>query len=201
MASALDFMEATRSGELNEALKECDSARSRFHVMFWLLNNIKWMDAPSASGWKKTAERLRKMTTESVSEEAARIYSTRFNKSSLRGWQDLLMAATALEAGVEYCQEHDDGLERLLDNAHADKNKAAIDKWEHTKALLEPDRTDTVLQKFIGAMQLAIQNGSSPVAALRFLDALPYGPNAETKEQRKTREAKQAIADEEEDDF
>ena len=91
----------------------------------------------------------------------------------------------------------------MIDNAHADKNKVAIQKWEYTRdTLMRHDNIPIILGKIFDHFDRSIGNGSvSPLPAVRFLDALPYGPGAETKEQKREREAKQALRDEEDDDF
>jgi len=202
----IDLNESATGGVLNEALKDCYNDRSRFQTMFWILNAIKYMDAPSSSGWKRTAERLRKMGNVGIETEAARMFTPSFNKSGLRGWQDLVVAAVAVCACIDYASANPKIVERLLDNASADKNKAAIDKWTYTRdTLLEQSNTAALsaIEKFLRKLSDAIVKGTSPTMALRLIDAFPYGPGAETKEEKKAKEAKIAMLaeDENDDDF
>lgn len=193
-----------RGDALGNAIQECTSDRDRFHTTFWLLNHLKYMDVPSASGWKRTAERLRKMGNLGIEAEAARMFSRSFNKASIRGWQDLILASIAVYASLEWNAAHSERIvERLIDNAHSDKNKVAIQKWEYTRdTLMRHDNVQVIFGKIFDHFDQSINDGSvSPLSGARFLDALPYGPGAETKEQKREREAKQALADQDDDDF
>ena len=87
-------------GTVEHAIKTVESDRARFQTMFWLINHIKWMEPPSQKAWKQTADRLSKLTAETLTEQAALVYGRRFNKSGLRGWQDLIIACVALASGV-----------------------------------------------------------------------------------------------------
>jgi hypothetical protein len=201
--SEIDCSEISGGGELNEALKDCRSDRDRFQATFWLLNQLKYMDAPSTSGWRRTAERLRTMGDAGVEEEAAKMFASTFNKSALRGWQDLLCASIAVYTSLKWNEEYNSKcIDRLIDNATADKNKAALEKWEYTRDQLMGDaKVLKLFEKMFEKLEQAVNESKSPALAMRFIEMLPYGPNAETKEDKKKREAQQKMADEEEDDF
>lgn len=199
MASVTSILDVTGDGDLNEALKDCDSDRSRFQTISWLINHIKYMDAPSNSGWKRTAERLRGMTDDGLGKLAARVYGPGYNRTAIRGWQELTVAAIALCAGLEFDVER--ALERLIDNAHADKNKVSIAKWEGYKKIYDDGVALKAVQSFLSKLDSAIAGKGSATAALRALDAMPYAPGSETKEEKREREAKQALLEEDDDDF
>ena len=95
------------------------------------------------------------------------------------------------------------GLERLIDNAHAEKNKTATEKWEYVRDQLSKRRICDFLESFLAKMSVAINKGSSPSLTTAVIDALPYGPQAETKEDRASREAKAKLTEalEDDDDF
>ena len=198
----LDLQEISSGGVLNEALKDCASDRQRWQVIFWILNHLKYMNRPDFKGWGRTAARMREMSADGIEAEAAKFFHPSFNRSCIKGWQQLVCAAVALKAGIEYSKEHcKKGLERLLDNAHAEKNKGAIEKWEYVEKTLMHDQLRAILESLLAFMSHAINGGTSQPGVMRCLNDLPYGPQAETATQKQQREEAVSKSDADFDDF
>lgn len=203
----IDLVACATGGIVNEALKDCSSDRERFQVTFWLLNHLKYMDRPASSGWRRTAERLGTMGSDKIENEVAKLFTKSFNKTCLRGWQDLVIAVIAVYASIQYNIDNSERvIERLIDNATSEKNKIATEKWTYVqKTLLAEDSKSSTAVNLLESMCIefanAINKNNSTGSALRMLDALPYGPQAETKEAKRTREAQQKLASADDDDF
>lgn len=199
--SGVDLVEISTFGNLNETIKEMDD-RHRFQVVFWILNQLKYMHVPSHQGWSRTADRLRGISVDAIESEAVAFFKPNFNKQSIRGWQTLICAIVGLRAGMQYLLDHcDKALERLIDNAHSDKNKGSIEKWEYVEKIIMKEALVSQLDAFLKHMDVAINKKRAPSSAMRYLEELPYGPQAETWAQKQERERKykEALAKDDDD--
>lgn len=188
-AVGVDLEKATRESVLVDAVT-CMKTRALADTLLWLLNHLKWTEV-RMTDWKHHAGGLIACAEIGVARDAAVFFQSGCRRSKLRGWRQVATAIVAFVAGMDALSPRK--VDDLLQEAAASANHGAVHKWQTVAEWLRRDTIRAMLLSVLGELSTATLHKTVSAVTMRRLDVLPYGPGAETREERERNAASFAL--------